>query len=148
QSLLHSASPACFSDSTLWMSHIVRCPSGIANAKELASLPCPGHNPDTSRDSYAIRWREATGSADGRRMVIKAVNYAGEGNTLLVRLQGAKVPPTAAVRLHMVKAGPKDSASLEHPDAIAPVSRTLNYAKDLTLDLDPFSVAVVEIRAE
>lgn len=89
----------------------------------------------------------ATGSADGRRIVIKAVNYAGERNTLLVRLQGAKIPQTAVARLHTIKAGPKDSASLEHPEAISPVSRTLNYAKDLTLDLDPYSVAVVEIRA-
>jgi len=42
----------------------------------------------------------------------------------------------------------KDSASLEHPDAITPASRTLVYAKDLTVDLDPYTVAVVEIRAE
>jgi alpha-L-arabinofuranosidase len=41
-----------------------------------------------------------------------------------------------------------DSASLEHPNAIAPVSRTLNYARDLAVDLDPYTVAVVEIRAE
>ena len=53
----------------------------------------------------------ATGSADGQRIVIKAVNYAGERNTLLVRLQGAQVPQTAVARLHTVKAGPKDSAS-------------------------------------
>jgi alpha-N-arabinofuranosidase len=29
----------------------------------------------------------------------------------------------------------------------APVSRSLNYATDLTVDLDPYTVAVVEIRA-
>ena len=90
----------------------------------------------------------ATGSADGRRIVIKAVNYGAERNTLLVRLQGAGVPEKAVARLHTISAGLKDSASLEHPDAIAPVSRTLNYAKDLTVDLDPYTVAVVEIRAE
>ena len=90
----------------------------------------------------------ATGSADRRRIVIKAVNYEAERNTLLVRLQGAGVPKTAVARLHTISAGPMDSASLEHPDAIAPVSRTLGYAKDLTVDLDPYTVAVVEIRAE
>ncbi|MBS1858880.1 MAG: alpha-N-arabinofuranosidase [Acidobacteria bacterium] len=90
----------------------------------------------------------ATGSADRRRIVIKAVNYAGQRNTLLVRLQGAGVPRKAVARLHTVRAGLKDAASLEHPDAIAPVTRTLDYARDLTLDLEPYTVAVVEIRAE
>jgi alpha-N-arabinofuranosidase len=90
----------------------------------------------------------ATGSADGRRIVIKAVNYAAERNTLLVRLQGASVPKTAVARLHTLSAGLTDSASLEHPDAIAPVTRPLKYAKDLTVDLDPYTVAVIEIRAD
>jgi alpha-L-arabinofuranosidase len=90
----------------------------------------------------------ATGSADGRRIVIKAVNYGAERNTLLVRLQGAGVPRNAIARLHTISAGITTSASLEHPDAIAPVSRTINYAKDLAVDLDPYMVALVEIRAE
>jgi alpha-N-arabinofuranosidase len=90
----------------------------------------------------------ATSSADGRRIVIKAVNYRAERNTLLVRIQGASAPEKAIATLHTVSAGLTDSASLEHPDAIAPVSRPLNYAKDLTVDLDPYTVAVVEIRTE
>ena len=90
----------------------------------------------------------ATGSPDGRRIVLKAVNYGAERSTLLVRFQGDNAPKTAVARLHTLSAGLKDSASLEHPDAIAPVSRTLNYAKDLTMDLDPYTVAVIEIRAE
>ena len=89
----------------------------------------------------------ATASADGRRIVIKAVNYEAARNTLLVRLQGAGVPENAVATLHTLSAGLMDSASLEHPDAITPVTRTLNYAKDLTLDLDPYTVAVVELRA-
>jgi len=88
----------------------------------------------------------ATGSADGRRIVIKAVNYGAERNALLVRLQGTAIPEKAIARLHTIRAGLKDSASLEHPDAIATVSRELAYAKDLTVELDPYSVAVVEIR--
>jgi alpha-N-arabinofuranosidase len=80
--------------------------------------------------------------------VIKAVNYRAERNTLLVRIQGASVPEKAIATLHTVSAGLMDSASLEHPDAIVPVSRPLNYAKDLTVDLEPYTVAVLEIRAE
>ena len=83
----------------------------------------------------------ATGSADGRRIVIKAVNYGAERSALLVRLQGAGVPEKAVARLYTLRAGLKDSASLEHPDAITPVSRTLAYAKDLTVDLDPYTVS-------
>ena len=79
---------------------------------------------------------------------IKAVNYRGQRNTLLVRLQGAGIPEKAAATLHTVSAGLLDSASLEHPDAIAPVSRPLNYAKKLTVDLPPYTVAVLSIRAE
>jgi alpha-N-arabinofuranosidase len=89
----------------------------------------------------------ATGSADGRRIVIKAVNYAGQRNTLLVRLQGRSVPEKAVATLYTISAGLKDSASLERPDAIAPASRALNYSKNLTVDLDPYTVAVVEIKA-
>ena len=90
----------------------------------------------------------ATANADGRRIVIKAVNYGGQRNTLLVRLQGASVPGKALARLYTLSAGLMDAASLEHPDAISPVSRPLNYAKDLTLDLDPYTVAVAEIQAQ
>jgi hypothetical protein len=59
-----------------------------------------------------------------------------------------RVPEKAVARLHAISAGPKDSASLDNPNAITPVSRTLVYARDLTLDLDPYTVAVVDIRAE
>src|SRR5512142_390389 len=75
-----------------------------------------------------------TASADARRIVIKAVNYAATRNTLLVRLQGTKVPENATATLHTIGAGLKDAASLDHPDAIAPVSRPIAYAKDLTVD--------------
>jgi alpha-N-arabinofuranosidase len=90
----------------------------------------------------------ATASADGRRIVIKAVNYRGERNTLLVRLQGKAIPEKASATLHTITAALTDAASLEHPDAIAPVSRPFNYAKDFSVDLDPYTVAVLEIRAE
>jgi alpha-N-arabinofuranosidase len=90
----------------------------------------------------------ATMSADGRRLVIKAVNYRAERNTLLVRLQGTGVPEKASAKVSTITAGLTDSASLDHPNAIAPVSRILPYSKDFSVNLEPYTVAVVEIRAE
>jgi alpha-N-arabinofuranosidase len=88
----------------------------------------------------------ATMSNDGGRIVIKAVNYRGEKNTLLVRLQGKGIPANATVQLHTVTAGLKDVATLENPNVIAPTSRSMDFAKDFSLELDPYSVAVIEIR--
>jgi alpha-L-arabinofuranosidase len=90
----------------------------------------------------------ATGSADLRRIVIKAVNYESGPNTLLVRIQGAAAPDQATATLHTITAKLSDAASLDHPGAIAPVSRPFSYAKELSVDLDPFTVAVLEIQAQ
>jgi alpha-N-arabinofuranosidase len=90
----------------------------------------------------------ATMSADGSRIVIKAVNYSAQRNVVLVRLQGSKVPAKAASTLHTISAGLTDSASLGHPDAIEPKTRILSYAKEFSVDLDPFTVGLVEIQAE
>jgi alpha-N-arabinofuranosidase len=87
----------------------------------------------------------ATASDDKRRLVIKAVNYRGNRNTLLVRLQGKAAPERATATLHTITARLNDQASIENPEAIAPVSRSFDYAKDLTIDLDPYTVAVLEI---
>ena len=89
-----------------------------------------------------------TASADGRRIVIKAVNYEGRRNTLLARLQGARAPEKAMARLHTITAELTEKASLERPDPIRTVSRTIDYAKDVAVELEPYTVAVVEIRAE
>ena len=90
----------------------------------------------------------ATSSADQRRIVIKAVNYRPERNTLLVRLQGAAVPENAVATLHTVTAALTDKASLEDSGVIAPISRSFTYAKDLAIDLDPYSVAVLDIQRQ
>lgn len=90
----------------------------------------------------------AAGSADGKRIVIKAVNYEGENNLLLARLAGSSVPANAQVKVYTLKAGLMDYASLESPDKIKPVETTMPYARDLTLDLAPYSVTVVEITAQ
>jgi alpha-N-arabinofuranosidase len=89
----------------------------------------------------------ATASADGRRIVIKAVNYQGSANTLLVHLQGSRVPTGATVAVYTITAGLRDAASLEQPDRIKPVERTFEFRSDLTIDLEPYTVAVVEISA-
>jgi alpha-N-arabinofuranosidase len=90
----------------------------------------------------------ATASKDGRRIVIKAVNYEGRRNTLLARLQGVRAPGKATARLHTIAASLLEKASLDRPDAFRPVSRTIEYAKDLVVELEPYSVAVVDTRAE
>jgi alpha-N-arabinofuranosidase len=90
----------------------------------------------------------ATASADGRRLVVKAVNYRGERSALLVRLEGSRIPDKSVVKLYTISAGLNDTASLEHPNAIAPVTRSIDYAKDFSIELEPYTVAVVEIRAE
>jgi alpha-N-arabinofuranosidase len=89
----------------------------------------------------------ATASADGRRLVIKAVNYEASRHTLLARLQGSRVPAGATVTVHTVSAAPTDAASLAVPDKIAPVSRTMAWSPDLVIELEPYSVAVVAITA-
>jgi alpha-N-arabinofuranosidase len=78
--------------------------------------------------------------------VIK-VNYADGSNTLLVKLTGAGVPEKAVTTLHTITASAKTTASLERPNIIAPVTRRIDYTKDLTLDLEPFTVMVIEIRS-
>jgi alpha-L-arabinofuranosidase len=90
----------------------------------------------------------ATMSADGRRIVVKAVNYTGQRNAVLVRLQGSKVPMRAVSTLHTISAQLTDAASLEQPDAIMPKARNIEYARDFSIDLEPYTVAVVEVRAE
>ena len=42
----------------------------------------------------------ASGSADGRRIVLKAVNYDGSPHPLLARFQGAQVPAKATVTVY------------------------------------------------
>jgi alpha-L-arabinofuranosidase len=86
-----------------------------------------------------------TASADRRRLVVKAVNYSGGPNTLLVHLQGSHVPASATVTVYTITAGLHDAASLDQPDRIQPAARTLDYRPDLTIDLEPYTVAVVEI---
>jgi alpha-N-arabinofuranosidase len=87
----------------------------------------------------------ATASVDGRRIVVKAVNYSGARNALLVHLQGARVPASATVRVYTITAALHAAASLDDPGRIGRVEQTQDYKPDLTIDLGPYTVAVMEI---
>jgi len=89
----------------------------------------------------------ATASPDGRRIVVKAVNYSGSPNALLVHLQGSRVPAAATVTVYTITAGLRDAGSLEQPDRMKPVARTAEYGPDLPINLAPYTVAVMEIAA-
>ena len=90
----------------------------------------------------------ATMSTDGHRIVIKAVNYQATQNVLVARLEGAAVPEKAVATLHTITAELTDSASLEEPNKISPVSRSFEYAKNFEVDLEPHAVVVLEIQVE
>ncbi len=90
----------------------------------------------------------ATGSADGKRIVLKAVNYAGQPNTLLVRFQGAAIPARATVTVTTITAEAGTENSLAEPNKIRSVETKRAFARDMAFDLAPFTVAVVEIAAE
>ena len=89
----------------------------------------------------------ATASADGKRIVLKAVNYSAKRNTLLVRLQGNSLPRQAKMTLETIAAAPNAMASFEHPDLFTPVRKSMDYAKDFAVPMDPYSVAVLEVQA-
>jgi alpha-N-arabinofuranosidase len=89
----------------------------------------------------------ATSSADGRRLILKAVNYDGSSHTLLTRLQGSGVPASATVKVVSVTAGLDEANSLAEPDKLRRVEATKPYARDMAFDLPPYTVAVIEIRA-
>lgn len=68
-------------------------------------------------------------------------------NTLLVRLQGSALPEKAAVQTYTLSAGLTDAASIERPDKIRPVETTVPYSRNLTIELPPYAVSVIEIVA-
>jgi alpha-N-arabinofuranosidase len=90
----------------------------------------------------------ATSTADGRRIIIKAVNYDGTRHTLLTRLTGVSAPVKASVRIISVSAGLNAENSLAKPDALRRQETTRPYARDMAFELPPYTVAVVEIRAD
>jgi alpha-N-arabinofuranosidase len=87
----------------------------------------------------------ATKSEDGKHIVIKAVNYSGSTNILLVRLQGSGISEKAAIKTFVLQASLNDAPSMKQPNAIQPNEGTVPFAKDLNFKMDPYSVLVVEI---
>jgi hypothetical protein len=47
-----------------------------------------------------------------------------------------------------VKRETMDTPSLENPDRIKPILSTMSCARDLTIELNPYTVAVIEIVAK
>ena len=90
----------------------------------------------------------ATKTGDGKRVVIKAVNYKGVANTLLVRLQGTSMPANAIVKTFTLQAALDDAPSMGKPDAIKPVEATMAFEKDMNFKMEPYSVLVVEVSAK
>lgn len=87
----------------------------------------------------------ASCSADRKHIIIKAVNYEGNKNTLLVRLQGSSVTGNADVKVFTLKAGLTDKASLEDPEKIKTAESTMPFSKDMAFEIEPWSVVVYEI---
>ena len=133
---------------TVLMSRLKSGPHSLATPSQASGA---SHSPAAARQMKPEGWQPgtvdaiATTSADGRRIVIKAVNYSGSSNTLLVHLQGSRVPAGATATVYTIAAGLHDAASLEQPDRITPVERSIEFRPDLTIDLKPYAVAVVEI---
>jgi alpha-N-arabinofuranosidase len=88
-----------------------------------------------------------TSSADGERIIIKAVNYDSSRHTLLTRLAGSSAPATASVKVITISAALDAQNSLEKPDAIRRRETTRPYARDMAFELPPHSIAAVEVRA-
>ncbi|HYQ56438.1 MAG TPA: carbohydrate binding domain-containing protein [Draconibacterium sp.] len=87
----------------------------------------------------------ATGSADGKRIIIKTVNYEGIENTLITRIQGSKVPENATVKTYTIQADKFEKASLDEPNKFKTVESSLPFENDLKITLMPYSVMVLEI---
>jgi alpha-N-arabinofuranosidase len=90
----------------------------------------------------------AASSADGRRFIIKAVNYDGKRHTLLTRFMGSRAPARASVKLVTISAGLNAENSLAQPNAIRRRETSRPYARDMSIELEPHSIAVVEVRAD
>ena len=89
----------------------------------------------------------ATGAPDGKKIILKAVNYTAAPQTLLTRIQGAKAPTKATVTITAIAAGLQDQNSLAAPHKIKPAVSTIPYARDMAFPLPPYAVAVIEIQA-
>ncbi|OFY61141.1 MAG: alpha-N-arabinofuranosidase [Bacteroidetes bacterium RBG_13_42_15] len=84
-------------------------------------------------------------NADGKQIIIKAVNYENYTNTLLVRFQGSTVTDNADVNIFTLKAELSDRASIENPDVIKPKESSVSFSRDMNFEVEPYSVVVIDI---
>jgi len=87
----------------------------------------------------------ATGTDDGKRIVIKAVNYSDSDKTLLTRLQGARVNDNGDVKIYSVKSSPLDKASIEDPSFFKIIENAVPFSRDMETVIGPHSVNLIEI---
>jgi alpha-L-arabinofuranosidase len=86
-----------------------------------------------------------TGTSDGRKIIIKVVNYDKFSNTLLTRLQGSKIKDNADVKVYTLTAGLLDKASTDNPGIFKIKESSVAFSKDMSFVIDPYSVVVIEI---
>jgi alpha-L-arabinofuranosidase len=87
----------------------------------------------------------ATCSDDGKKVIIKAVNYENVSHTLLTRLTGSRVSDNADVKIFTLSASLTDKASIEKPDVVKLNETTQAFSKDMSFVIGPYNVVVIEI---
>ena len=87
----------------------------------------------------------ATCSVDGKHIIIKTVNYENYSNTLLTRLLGSTVTDNADVNIFTLKAGLFDKASIGNSDVIRPKESSIPFSRDMSFEIGPYSVTVIDI---
>ena len=90
----------------------------------------------------------ASAGIDGKRIIIKAVNYENKPNLLLARLQGALTDKNARINIYTINAGLNDAPAINQPDKIKPIISHIDYSRNLEILFEPYSVKVIEIKTE
>jgi alpha-L-arabinofuranosidase len=116
-----------------------------------ADLPDRNNFFDTISQLKPLDWKPgtvdaiATASEDGKKIIIKAVNYTSDSSILLARLQGSQLPVNASVKTYSLSAELTTSPTMEDPGKIKIAEKSMPYTRNLTIGLAPYSVIVVEI---
>jgi alpha-N-arabinofuranosidase len=84
-------------------------------------------------------------SVGGKHIIIKTVNYENYSNTLLIRIQGSTVTDNADVNIFTLKAGLSDKASIGDPGVIRPKESSIPFSRDMNIEIEPYSVVVIDI---
>lgn len=87
----------------------------------------------------------ATISEDGKKIIIKAVNYHNSKQELKVKIKSAKIPKSGKMHLNTISAGLNENNSFEKPDAIKPTIETLPFKSNFKISIKPYSIILIEI---